>query len=151
MPRRNENDILQVIAIILERKNLRNWTFVPIDRKSEEEVAQILKSSAIFLNFSSQEGFGLPPLEALFCGCFVIGYHGQGGKEFMYPTCTTLIENGDILDFAKAIEALASDFERNEKEMMAKGRENAEALRTKYSVEQEESDILNAWQQLTSQ
>ena len=44
-----------------------------------------MRLATIFLTFSNQEGFGLPPVEAMACGCLVVGYHGHGGKEFLKP------------------------------------------------------------------
>jgi hypothetical protein len=35
------------------------------------------------LTLSPCEGFGLVPLEAMACGCAVVGFHGGGGTEFM--------------------------------------------------------------------
>jgi len=57
-------------------------------------VADILRSSRVFLSFSQREGFGLPPLEALACGCAVVGYHGFGGRALfvvgMHPASSRL-------------------------------------------------------------
>ena len=60
----------------------RHISWVPIISSHEEKTAEILKESAIFLSFSHQEGFGLPPVEAMACGCLVIGLHGEGGLEY---------------------------------------------------------------------
>lgn len=53
-----------------------------IDGRTEAEVAELLGGSAVFLSLSHQEGFGLPPLEAMACGCVVAGLHGVGGLEY---------------------------------------------------------------------
>ena len=53
--------------------------------RSEAAVADILRESQVFLSFGHPEGFGLPPAEALACGCLVIGYHGGGGREYFGP------------------------------------------------------------------
>jgi len=59
------------------------WEFVPIIGKSPEEVAEILKSSKIFVNFTEGEGFGLPALESILCGNLYVGNAGLGGEDFL--------------------------------------------------------------------
>lgn len=56
--------------------------WVPIEGCNEEQVAEILSRSTIFLSFSHREGFGLPPLEAMAAECLVVGFHGSGGLEY---------------------------------------------------------------------
>ena len=50
--------------------------------KSDYEIAAIYKSSDIFISTSWSEGFGLPPLEAMACGCAVICSKSGGVNEF---------------------------------------------------------------------
>ena len=59
-----------------------SWELVPIQGQTENEVATILRSCAIFLSLSDRDGFGLPPAEAMACGSYVVGYPGGGGREF---------------------------------------------------------------------
>ncbi len=58
---------------------------------SREKVAEELKKSNIFLNIGYPEGFPFPPLEAMACGCIVVGYTGGGGNEFMIDGETALL------------------------------------------------------------
>ena len=46
----------------------------------------------------------MPAAEAMACGSYVIGNHGQGGREFFLPEFSTAIEAGDTLAFARAVE-----------------------------------------------
>jgi hypothetical protein len=48
-----------------------------------EGVAEALKHSHIFLATGFPEGCPLPPLEAMACGCLVVGYAGFGGFDYM--------------------------------------------------------------------
>lgn len=148
MPRKCSYDVAQVISILLKRGNLKGWTFVPIDNKTENEVVEILKKSAIFLSFSFQEGFPLPPLEALFSGCLVVGYHGQGAKVYLHPPYGYPIEANDILGYAKQVEELALAYESNPEKFLIQTRENAALFQSRYSNEQEEADIVNAWKSI---
>lgn len=49
---------------------------------SDYDIATIYKSSDIFISTSWWEGFGLPPLEAMACGCAVICSKSGGVNEF---------------------------------------------------------------------
>src|SRR5262249_27806565 len=46
---------------------------------SRAELAVLLGQAAVFLALSENEGFGMPPLEAMASGCLVAGFHGGGG------------------------------------------------------------------------
>jgi len=148
MPRKLEEDVNQVIQILKARNSIGNWEFTPIDNKSEEEVALILKESAIFLSFNHREGFGLPPLEALACGCVVIGYTGQGGKEYFENTFSYAIENGDIFNFVKKIEEVADTYIENENSILEKCNNNYLFVKENYNFKKEEETILNFWRKL---
>lgn len=59
---------------------------------SDQDVASIYRKSDIFISTSWWEGFGLPPLEAMACGCSVITSRSGGVNEFA-------IENHNCLMF----------------------------------------------------
>ena len=104
MPRKRSADAKDVIARLKEANALEGWEIIVIDGKSEVEAAGLLRSSKLFLSFSKHEGFGLPPLEALACGCIVLGYHGSGGREYFHPPIATAIKDGDTEAFATAVQ-----------------------------------------------
>ena len=145
MPRKKAHDIQQLIGILLARGELKGWSFVPIDNKTEEEVAEIMKKSWMFLSTGGFEGFGLPPMEAMLCGCLVVGYHGEGGKEYIHPPYAVHIHNEDMIGFAKAIELIAADIDLHPQDLLDKAKQNSAILQNKYSQEQEEKDVLTVW------
>ena len=49
---------------------------------SEAEVARDPSGVTVFLSLNKAEGFGLPPAEAIACGCRVVGFHGMAAREF---------------------------------------------------------------------
>lgn len=49
---------------------------------SDEDIARVYQSSDIFISTSWWEGFGLPPLEAMACGCAVITSMSGGVNEY---------------------------------------------------------------------
>lgn len=102
MPRklRDESNLL----FLYLKKNLpKNWKICSLNNMTEKEISINLNKSKIFLSFSEFEGFGRPPLEAAIAGNKVIGYHGEGGKEFMKGPIFTIIERGNLLKFSKTI------------------------------------------------
>jgi len=80
-----------------------HWRIEAIDGLAPEQVANKLGQSKIFMSFSEPEGLGLPPIEAALAGNKVIGYTGQGGKEFWHAPIFEEINNGDIRGFAESV------------------------------------------------
>ncbi|MBA3957772.1 MAG: glycosyltransferase family 4 protein [Parachlamydiaceae bacterium] len=148
MPRKHKNQNTQLVNILKERNNLSGWTFVPIDNVSEQEVARILQDSALFLSFSEEEGFGLPPFEAMACGCIVIGYHGQGGKEFLIPPYAYPINDGEVLLFAQTVEKIVLDYNKNEKFYQDQAQKASEFIYKNYSQRREEEELKAIWLQI---
>ncbi|MDO4880778.1 MAG: glycosyltransferase, partial [Capnocytophaga sp.] len=145
MPRKLAEDVAQVVLILKLRNKLNNWKFISIDNKTEAEVAKIMKESIFFLSFNHREGFGLPPVEAMACGCYVIGYHGEAGKEYLFPSFSSIIESGDILTFVQKIEEMINIYEKDPTIILEKGKQASDFVLSKYSMEREEKDILNNW------
>jgi glycosyltransferase involved in cell wall biosynthesis len=56
-----------------------------IQPKSDHEIAHYMNKSHIFISTSWWEGFGLPPLEAMACGCSVILTDAGGVNEYAIP------------------------------------------------------------------
>jgi glycosyltransferase involved in cell wall biosynthesis len=56
--------------------------FKIIKPNSDEEISNIYNKSSIFISTSWWEGFGLPGLEAMACGCAVITTDSGGVKEY---------------------------------------------------------------------
>lgn len=148
MPRKLGDDVTQVISILKQRNALSGWNLIPIDNKSEFEVAEIMKKSILFLSFNHKEGFGLPPAEAMSCGCYVIGYTGQGGKEYFRPEFSMPVEDGNIIEFAQKIEAAIQAYENNPQEILNKGKIASNFISENYSIEHETNDTINIWNKI---
>ena len=102
MPRKLENHS-ELVTFFLSKKIPSNWRIESIDGLDENGVAAILGKSRIFLSFSEFEGCPLPPVEAALSGCQVIGYTGEGAKEYWDPEIFTEIHSGDIKAFVKSV------------------------------------------------
>jgi len=103
MPRKN-SDHAEMVLFGLQSWLPSNWRIQAISKVDEKEVSNLLRKSKIFLSFSSFEGFGLPPLEAALSGNYVIGYHGNGGKEYWHSPVFQEIYPYDIKSFIKAVQ-----------------------------------------------
>lgn len=145
MPRKNAEDAHQVLSMLSFRGSLDRWTVVEIEDATQEEVASVLRRSAIFLSFGHPEGFGLPALEAMSAGCLVIGYHGMGGREFFRPEFSVPIEFGDIRAYVEAVESALGRYDRAPQEVNAMGQAAADFARRTYSPEREAREVVEAW------
>ena len=143
MTRRRPELAKQVLELLDRRRALDGWEVVAIDGRTEREVADLLRSSAIFLSFSELEGFGLPPLEALACGCAVAGFDGFAGREYFELPYATRVEDGDVFGLARAVEALVAAHEADPAALAAAGAAGAERVLERYSTAVERQDLLD--------
>ncbi len=148
MPRKCKLDALQVVEILRVRDQLQDWEFVPIDNQPEEEVAKIMRESALFMSFSHREGFGLPPMEAMASGCIVIGYHGQAGKEFLKEPYGYPITEGDLKTFIETVERVAHTWETQPEKSLQQAKSAADFIHSRYTQQNEKEDLHLAWQQI---
>ena len=75
-----------------------------------EQVAQINNSAAVFLCSSIQEGFGLPGLEAMACGCALVSSDYLGVHEYAQDGINALIVPAqDAQALANAVSCLFED------------------------------------------
>jgi hypothetical protein len=111
MPRKMK-DHSELLAKMLLKKLPSNWALVPIVGMSEAELVKTLATSKIFLAFSDFEGLPAPPLEAAFAGNVVIGYTGQGGREYWNRPVFEAVEAGDIVSFLERVMSKVQEFEK---------------------------------------
>lgn len=147
MPRKVIDDYNQLIQLLLLKDDLDGYIIKIIDQVSLEECAEILREAAIFLSFSNKESFGLPPAEAMACGCVVVGYHGQGGKEFFRKDLTHVIEQSDIISYAKSVMDVIEKFKTNPLEIQETGKKASQFILDKYSLVNQERSILDVIKQ----
>ena len=145
MPRRRRDEARQVLEILALRGALDGWEVVAIEGRSETEVAETLRECRIFLSFSEREGFGLPPCEALACGCLVVGFDGFAGREFFRPPFAHAVPDGDVVAFARAAEALMRWTEDEPAAAGEAAAEGASFVRDCYSPEVEHSDLVRVF------
>lgn len=145
-PRRRYRAVQQILGLLRTRNALSGWELVPIVRMNQQQVAEILSKSALFLCFSEREGFGLPPLEALASGCHVIGFTGMGGREVFDPRFTQAIPEDDIVAYARAVETWLANYD--EEAARRRGEEASAWALDRYSLEQERTGVVNLYSRL---
>lgn len=151
MPRKLKEDAVQIFNILNHKRALDDWKLIPIEGLNEIEVAKILKESAIFLSFNHREGFGMPPAEAMACGCIVVGYAGQGGKEVLNPEFSYPIEDRNIKSFVINLIEVMNQFNNDAKFIYNKGKLASNYILENYSMKTEEQTILSTWNKIIDQ
>ncbi len=122
----------------------RNVPWVSIDDLNEREVADILGESAIFLSTSQYEGFGLPPIEAMACGCIVVGYHGYGGLDYARNNNGFWCEEGNVIECAWTLTKALELLEKNEDQISIL-QEQALETANQYNFKRQERELLDFW------
>jgi glycosyltransferase involved in cell wall biosynthesis len=148
MPRKKDADMKQVLGLLRYRGKLDGFTVVEIQDKSEAETAEILRDSMIFLSFSELEGWGLPPMEAMACGCVTIGYDGRGGREFFREPYAIPIQPEDVTAFAAAVERAIADLKANRLPLSVTTGEASDFILSTYSPQREAQDVLQTWREI---
>jgi glycosyltransferase involved in cell wall biosynthesis len=148
MPRKNIGDVTQVLLLLKCRDALEGFERMKIDKMNEEQVGAVLRESMIFLSLSGQEGMSMPPLEAMACGCIVVGYDGLGGREFLTPEHGFPVRQGDVQAFARTLESILAELREEPATLLEKARRASEFVARTYSPEQEERDIVDGWEKI---
>lgn len=103
----------EMFLFFLGDKLPSHWKIQAIDGVSENEVYRIFSESKIFLSFSEFEGLAMPPVMAALSGNLVIGYTGEGNKEYFHLPCFREVACGDIKDFVEKVLMAIDQFDRN--------------------------------------
>jgi len=116
-----------------------------VDRASETDLAHYYSSAALLAYPSLYEGFGLPPLEAMACGCPVVTSNISGLPEVV-GNAGIIIDPYDIDSLAQAMKQVLTDNKKRE-EMVAKGLIQAR----KFSWERAAQETLKVYKKVTGE
>jgi len=101
-------------VLIAPRKPIHkipDWIKVVI-RPSVEELRDLYNSSNIFLHTSHWEGWGLPVMEAMACGCAVVATRNRGIQEYLVHQKNSLISDiGDVKSLTNQVLLLLNNSE----------------------------------------
>lgn len=147
MPRKRGNEAVFVIGLFKSLyPEYRDIPWVPIQDTSRAGVAAIMRASAVFAAFGFTEGLGLPPLEAMACGCLVAGFDGLGGADYSRPDNGFWVAEGDYFGFvhqvATAVQASQTPLWRQDL------RTHCDQTLAPYSPSRFKAALTQAWQTL---
>ena len=141
VPAKRPAELRQLIDVLSARGVLRDWRFVRIEGMSESEVARTLQASPLFVSLNKAEGFGLPPAEAIACGCRVVGFHGMAAQEFFLEPYASAVEDGDVIGLARAVEAFVTAYSDDDAELQRPGAEGSAWILDRYSRDGQAEDL----------
>lgn len=139
---RAREDAAMAVRMLRMRGSLSGWEVRALEGLNEDEFARQLREAAIFLSVSSREGLGLPPMEAMASGCYVVGYHAVGGREFMQPEFSSPVESDDVLALARALENAVT---AQPGWLRDRGMAAAAFIADRYNPDAERADVLAAY------
>jgi len=142
LSRKNPNDARQIIKKV--KKKIPWANFVKANNLCESKMIKEYQKADIFLATGYPEGFALPPLEAMACGCVVIGFTGRGADEYMIDGETAMVAKDGDTDTAaeKLIELLQN--KKVKEEIRLKGNEKSK----EYSLERMKQALENFYMNL---
>lgn len=149
MPRSPEkgaaDDAETALRVLEDQGVLRGWETTFIAGAIENDVAAAMRNSKIFLAVSVREGFGLPPLEAMASGCYVLGYHANGGREYMREEFSRTLEAGNVLELAGALQDAIARESEHPGWLRSRGLTASDFVHAHYSPAVEEKDVVAAY------
>jgi len=126
-----------------KNENMRKNKYIKrLGMVNKEDMPALYCGASLFIYPSLYEGFGLPVLEAMRCGCPVITSSFGSLKEVV-SNASLLVDPYDVEDISVKMTKLFIDKELRES-CVKKGLENA----SKYRWEKTASDVLNLYESL---
>lgn len=133
MSRKNPEDLRKIRKLLVGH----DYEIKVVDGLTQNQLINEYQSADIFIATGYPEGFSLPPLEAMACGCLVVGFTGGAGREFMINDETALVaEDGDCHAVADILIRLMSENDKKEK-IRIKGIDKAK----EYGLENTKSEL----------
>lgn len=139
LPQKIKDEYVLVLAgvdvnEVYEERSISNEKSIKIiDFVKDEDLPAIYSGASLFVFPSLCEGFGLPPLEAMACGCPVISSNTSSMPEILNDACL-YFNPYDIQEMACQIQKVVRD-EVLRKELRCKGIEHAKNFTVNNMVE----------------
>ncbi len=138
------NDLNRVNEIIKEQSSKSKQLITRLGFVPDEDLVSIYNLATVFIMPSLYEGFGLPVLEAMSCGCPVITGK-EGSLEEVVGTAAYIVDVYDYKSIADGIKTVMGD-ENLRKQLTKKGLERSK----QFSWEKTASDTLSVYRQVVS-
>ena len=151
MPRKRGEEVKIVVEALKPRLEKLGWQFAPIHNLPRDKSDAVIRESLIFLSFSHQEGFGLPPAEAMATGAIAVGYTGVGGEEYFRSANGIPVPDCDVIGFAKAVEETALEYDRDPARLDAMRKSASDYIHAHYAEAAMASALKAAWREIDQQ
>jgi glycosyltransferase involved in cell wall biosynthesis len=146
LPRKNHHDIQKIKELVMKKIDPQSISWEIVHDIPQEQLINKYHECDIFLSTGYPEGFGLPHLEAMACGCLVVGFTGGGANMFMKNKENSLIaSDGDCETAATLLLNILKDENIHKKEKM---RKNGIEMASHFSLEMMEKKVLKYYEQL---
>lgn len=102
----------QIKLFVLSNENIKlplNINSQHIIPKTNEDISNFYNSCNIFIFGSFEEGFGLPPLEAMASGCVILSSDCGGVRTFLDETNSFLFDSGDSNQLEKKLDLILNN------------------------------------------
>jgi hypothetical protein len=116
--------------------------WMKLEGMSRQATARALSESAVYAALPLLESLGLMSLEAMACGCHVVGYTGHGGSEYAMAENGEWITDGNHAGFAAALRGACRKFQSSG---VSPKIEAGRATAARFNQANFESDLVQAW------
>jgi glycosyltransferase involved in cell wall biosynthesis len=106
---RRKDFIAVIVGEVTEYESEMRFPFEIVDYMSRKKLALYYSAADIFVHASLYEGFGLPPLEAMACGCPVVLTDSLGIRDYAVNGFNALITSKNPHAIAIAIDRVLND------------------------------------------
>ncbi|MGG5259368.1 glycosyltransferase [Phycicoccus avicenniae] len=151
MPRRRREDLIGAVQLVRRSGRLRDWEIVLIDGMTQAQVAEELGRAAIFLFGAEREGFGLPGAEAMAAGCYVVGFTGDGAKEYLTDDVASVVLDSDVVGMSEATLAAMDAFDGDRTALDAKVALGRSRVLERHSAEAVRAALGRAFAEITAE
>lgn len=99
-----------------KKYSLSSLSFRIVDDLTQSELAELFNQHKYYLTLNPSEGFGLPPLEAMACGCTVVGFDSMGGRDYqVHDENAYIVGYGDFEQLSEYLRRIVLDTDIGER------------------------------------
>ena len=148
MPRKRPHEAAFAAKLRRAAPEAAGFEITELTGMDDHALAEALGETLLFLSFSDREGFGLPPAEALLCGCLVVGYDGVGGREYFDLDAARAVPDSDVVALVRTARAVLAAYAEDPGPLDAQRRAASDAIATRYSAEAFAASVRHAFADL---
>ena len=149
LTRRRHTDLETIVQLLRRSPRLRGWEVLPVDGLAQNELAQLLGTARVFISLSDREGLGLPPAEAMASGCYVVGFTGDGGREFMLPEFCSPVDDPNLIQVVKEVERATELWAAESAVMSQRVSAARDFVLTNFSYDRFHDNLVSTFEDLT--